>query len=499
MPKEINYVVMLRILNTEAEFYLDKDNPLNVYVEYPLNNGALALEPVESQMFKAFLGRRYRQLTKETRSPDFSELIRIKVEDARYEQSNCVRLHRRLAGSISKGKVVYFLADTGWSTVVASDKGWKLGHSKKLKFLRHAIDDAQVEPKTGGDLMELLRKYVNMNNEDFKLFVVYLVQAFSRSSSHFAAIISSDKGTGKTTLTKLIRLIVDPSKSGVPIMPSNESDLKTLLGNSYVVCFDNTAALSARFSNILCAAITGSKEAKRRLYSDSDQVILDLHNMVVLNGIGIVPYKSDLSERSLLFELQKIEAKNRKTDAQFWADFHRDRPLILGAIFDTLVSAMALLPEVENKGLHRMADANKEMIAIAMALDISQDDFQKLLNDNAKKLQEAYAENNPFVNAVSSYVKLYGSVDAPAAKVYSMLLKSTPGDKKFFPDSSSALSRRLNEEKDALEEAGVLFSKHKKPDANYIRLEKKAQNQKTKSSRAYKTSPVLEEDASIQE
>ena len=59
--------------------------------------------------------------------------------------------------------------------------------------------------------MQLMAKYVNMAEEDLLLFVVYLVQGFSRSSSHFAAIVSSNKGTGKSTLTKLIRAIVDPS------------------------------------------------------------------------------------------------------------------------------------------------------------------------------------------------------------------------------------------------------------------------------------------------
>lgn len=252
-------------------------------------------------------------------APDFSELLEIQVQNLSYRQNNTIRVHRRVAGSISSGKIAYFLADARWTTLLITADGCKKGRSKKLKFLRVPLDDEQVEPQSGGNLLKLMAKYVNMAHDEFILFVVYLVQGFSRSSSHFCAILSSSKGTGKSTLTKLIRAIIDPAKSGVALMPGNEGDLKTLLANSYLVCFDNTAALSAKISNVLCAAITGSKEAKRKLYTDADQVVLNLHNMVVINGIDIVPYKSDLAERSLLFELLPTPEKSARPTPSFGA------------------------------------------------------------------------------------------------------------------------------------------------------------------------------------
>lgn len=502
---EANEQLMREILENYVQFYTDEDNPSKVYVEYPCYNGATALETVESRMFKAFLGHQYREESDEMIVPDFDELLEIWVQNLCYRQNCQIRIHRRVAGCISGGKVAYFLADPKWTTLLITAAGCKRGQSTKLKFLRASLDEAQVVPKPGGDLLALMAKYVNMAHDDFLLFVVYMVQGFSRSSSHFAAILSSNKGTGKSTLTKLIRAIVDPTKTGVALMPNTEGDLKTLLANSYLVCFDNTAALSAKISNILCAAITGSKEAKRKLYTDADQVILNLHNMVVINGIDIVPYKSDLAERSLLFELLPIPREKRKTDSEFWFDFEKDRPMILGAICSVLAEAMRLLPNVNVTGLHRMADANKEMLAIAMALGIAQEDFQEILWGNTKKLQAAYANNNPFVDCVAAYVKLKGSIFKPAAEVCGEVLASIPGNRNFFPDSPSAFSRRLNEEKEALEQVGVRFSKAKRSEANYIRLEKIPKSQLTKAQKeamARKSSVDQEatvDDASIEE
>lgn len=500
MGSDFNVQIMDRILDEQVAFYTDKDNLMEVFVEYPLHNGALAFEPISSRMFEAFLGYQYRTLSGDRVVPDFSGLLIVKEQDCQYEQARQVRIHRRVAGSLRKGQIAYFLSDPQWTTVLVKRGGWKIGGSKTLKFLKSPLDEAQTKPKPGGDLFNLLRGYVNLDDDDFKLFVIYLVQSFSRSSSHFAAVLSSAKGTGKTTLSKVVRAIVDPSKSSVAIMPSTESDLKTLLSNSYLACFDNTATLSTKFSNILCAAITGSKDAKRKLYTDCDQIILNLHNMVLLNGIDIVPYKSDLAERTLLFELKAIPKAQRKTDVEFWGGFNRDLPLILGAIFDTLVKAMELLPTVAHEGLHRMADANEEMLAIAMALGMSQTEFQQLLWGNNAKLQAAYAQNNPFVDAVIDYIRSRGKVDAPASRVYADFVNSVQGSHRYLPETPSHFSRKLNEEKDALLQCGIQFSRYKEPDANYIRLERIARSQQTKAQKLRSQhTKLLDDDASTED
>ena len=483
MSKEADNKLIKSILDENVRFFCDQDNPLEVYVEYPEPDGSLATVSVRSQMFRAFLGYMYREESGELTTPDFEPVIQSEIYKTQYLRENMIEKLRRVTGSLTKGKIAYFLADDQWTTLFIKETGWKAGKNKKVKFTKSPLDAEQVMPVPDGDLLGLLRRYVNMDDEDFFLFTVYVVQAFSRTSSHFAAIISSEKGTGKSTLTKLLRDLIDPSKAGVPLMPSNDGDLKTYLADSYVVCFDNTAVLSTKFSNILCAAITGSKAAKRKLYTDCDHIILNLHNMVVINGIDIVPYQSDLAERSLLFELRKISEEKRITDAAFWAAFKKDRPMILGAILDTLVKAINILPNLQTKSLHRMADANLEMLAIAVALGKTEQEFQEILNRNNKKLQESYAENNAFVNAIVDFVRTHGNQDAPASKIYDRLRGTKARDVKDFPNSASALSKRLNREKDALEQLGIRFSKYKKNDYNYITLSRIPQNQQTKSQR----------------
>ena len=114
-------------------------------------------------------------------------------------------------------------------------------------------------------------------------------------------IINSTHGSGKSTLTKLIKKLLDPTLSENTLIPSNVEELKNHCANNTVVCFDNTRPLKDNESDILCAAVTGSTVAKRKLYSTSDEVLLFLKNIVILNGIDIVPKRADFVERSLMF------------------------------------------------------------------------------------------------------------------------------------------------------------------------------------------------------
>ena len=148
-----------------------------------------------------------------------------------------------------------------------------------------------------------------------------------------------------------------------------------------------------------------------------------------------------------------------------------------------------------------MADAHLEMMAIAMALGIEQEEFQRILDANLKKLEDAYAANNPFVDFVLTFMQSRGSVDCAAGKLYSEMEDAIVGDKGFFPKTPSLLSRRLNEEKEALLKNGYRFEKYKKETNNFIRISRVPQNQQTKVQKETAAARMknLLEDASSEE
>lgn len=291
----------------------------------------------------------------------------------------------------------------------------------------------QVVPISGGDLKELLRQFVNMKDNNFILFLIHLVQCFFDSSSHFISIISSSQGTGKSTLTNLMQLLIDPSESLKTLLPSSSDELKNHLTNNTVVAFDNTKKLTDEFSDILCSAVTGTSYTKRELYTNSNVIIRKIKNIIILNGIDIVPNKTDLLERSLLFELEKIPQEKRIPDKVYWNNFEEKRPYILGAIFDTISKAIKIKKTLKLEKTHRMSDAYTDMVAIALAIGVSQEEFITIFNENIAKLEETRSEENFFCNTIKDYLeKEYAQRKGKVSVLYDRMKPFPNNESKFF-------------------------------------------------------------------
>lgn len=287
-------------------------------------------------------------------------------------------------------------------------------------------------------------------------------------------IINSTHGSGKSTLTKLIKKLLDPTLSENTLIPSNVEELKNHCANNTVVCFDNTRPLKDNESDILCAAVTGSTVAKRKLYSTSDEVLLFLKNIVILNGIDIVPKRADFVERSLMFELKSLANGKRKTEKEFWDSFEQDKPYILYDIFETISKAMSIKPSIDLNGKsHRMYDAFTWMCSIAVALGYKLEEFQKIFFENTSNLQDLSDEQDNFVNIVIRYINSQHGfkVTGKMTDVYNKI-KEYVGTEDF-PQNSSAFSRKMNEKSIKFEELGYRFDTESKRDATYITLKKK--------------------------
>ena len=277
------------------------------------------------------------------------------------------------------------------------------------------------------------------------------------------------------------------------------------LHNSYLRCFDNTGPLSDEFSDTLCSAITGASTPFRDLYTTKDEVSLPIHNIIVLNGIDIVPKQSDLAERCLLLNPVKISPDKRRTVQDYWLAFEKDKPLILGAMFDALAKAMSLLPNIHLTSSHRMSDAHLEMAAIAVALGIKQDDFNSILWDNANLLKIESRSEDTFFEALFNYLQhrtseatmtMTGMLDAMRKDFSHRSLQIYMNS---LPKSPSALSRYLNLAEGFLSEAGYNMTVNRKSDAAYVTIKSIAPSKLNKTQKQRRADLISDDIAATDE
>jgi hypothetical protein len=69
------------------------------------------------------------------------------------------------------------------------------------------------------------------------------------------------------------------------------------------------------------------------LRTDADQFMMRVCRPIVLNGIpNDLAERSDLASRAIVIELPTLNEDDVKYEDEFWADFEKARPRILGTL-----------------------------------------------------------------------------------------------------------------------------------------------------------------------
>ena len=444
------------------KFYSDVQSDTVIYAEFIIPSDGESMPDrkkfvkIDNALFASYL--REIVIPDLTEKTSAGEIIR-KVKDriSLWGNQDRVSPKVRTAGKLADGCIEYDLMNDDVQYVRVTAERWGVTKKAKQKFLRGNLSLTQSMPKPPTKpLLDLLHPYVNCDGDSLILFVVWLVQSFCEGN-HSILLVMAGKGCGKSTLSKIIRQIIDPSKLEVATMPKKLDDLTVTLTNTYVAAFDNTDELTKEQSNLLCSSVTGATTVKRELYSTNDLCVLTLHNTLIINGIDIMPSESDLADRCLLLNLLPIDSSHRKTDSDIHGRFMADLPEILGGIFDALSKAMTTIHSISPRNLPRMAESYKEMLAIALALGITETHFQTIYNANLNAIDKARSDI-AIVQAVKEYMtsqfvpgrKLSGT----ATELYKKICANYSGHKQDLPKSASHFSRKLNAEHAALYAAG---------------------------------------------
>lgn len=451
---KINYDAIAEIMK-DVTLYDDWNDRRVVYAEFPKPDGQMWLSSIDGNDFQGFLRLQYSAVVNTNDELQVAPVLRKIHDGSRYFGENKrVKVYYRLAGTLSTG-IEYFLADKKQRAVQVSSNGMTVTTAKEHKFINRTGTLPQVKPVCGSKtIFELLQPYVNLKGDSFILFVIWLIQAFS-GGSHYSLFLSADMGSGKSVLTYVISELLDPSPSGKCLMPSSTDDLETLLSSHYLCSFDNVSFIPKDFSDTFCVAVTGGTVSRRMKFSDSDMVYLPVHNVLVLNGIGLAPSESDLAERSLFFRLKKLASNELKSQTKLEDEFAADKPFILYEIFTTLSKAMQIFHELTPKSPPRMVDAYTEMLAIALALGIEEADFARMVAENTAAMDKARAVD-PLIEAVGEAMDFHSKrkLEGTSTEIFNLIKTTYSGGKGLLPKTVSTFGKKLSQLEAPLKVAG---------------------------------------------
>ncbi|MDP2843338.1 MAG: hypothetical protein Q8O06_06870, partial [Acetobacterium sp.] len=396
--------VMLDMVD-DCQFFHDKDEI--AYAMVPVDDHTEILM-IRSKKFKQFLLKRYYLKKHSAPGKDgINEALDIAEMKAQFEGDEQI-IDKRVAMTADK-EIYYDLADADHRMVKISAAGCAIVKEAPVYFVRSKNMKAQAMPDLNAkpeELLPLIKKHIRIKDEaDLTLFVVNLVTCFIQSIPHTIFVFFGEKGASKSTTMRIVKKIVDPAMMDLLSMPTSKEDLAIVLNNHYMPSFDNLETLSVEKSNMLCMAATGGAFSKRTRYTDSDETIHEFKKCVQLNGVNIVATKSDLLDRSITLELERIKKKDRLTEEEIWQKFDEDLPRILGAIFNALAAAIPLHGTEKLDEVGRMADFTYWGYAIAEVLGVTGDAFLKAYLKNQGKANEEALASNPTASAVIAMMR----------------------------------------------------------------------------------------------
>jgi hypothetical protein len=260
------------------------------------------------------------------------------------------------------GKLYLDLADDKWRVVEISSQGWSVIETAPIRFRRTPGMLPLPEPQRGGKITEL-SPLLNLppvakggDDNAFILIVGVLLNGLRAGRPQPVLSLAGEHGSSKSTMTTLVRSLLDPSTAPLRTLPDGDRDLFVAASNGYVQAFDNLSGIPRAVSDTLCRLSSGGGFGARELYTDMDEVLFSGTRLIILNGIEDIVTRPDLADRCVFVTLPSIPPDKRCPENELRRKFDECRPRVLGALLDGAVRGLKKLPTTRLDRLPRMAD-----------------------------------------------------------------------------------------------------------------------------------------------
>src|SRR5262249_33102778 len=159
----------------------------------------------------------------------------------------------RVARGSRETRSGYFidLGDVTEAAIEVSERGWQVAQLPDAYFWRPKGMAPLPLPSRDGSI-DLLRQYVNVREGGFRLLIAWLTAALLPHGPYPILALHGEQGSAKTSLAKVLRLLIDPQDCAHLVKPTSIRDLMVTAVNSRLLVYDNLSAMPDWLSDGLC-------------------------------------------------------------------------------------------------------------------------------------------------------------------------------------------------------------------------------------------------------
>lgn len=405
--------ILFELALERAELFIAPDGI--AYARFEVN-GHLETHRLKTEGFTGWLKAVYRAI--------FKRLPRTQaVQDAGAALDWEARNHKRTVYTRvgqHAGKIYIDLGRENWDAIEVDEEGWRVIARPPVAFRRSRSMAPLPLPAEGGDIV-LLKRFVNVDDADWPLLAAVALASVYPQGPFIILVLVGEHGTAKSTTMRVLKRLIDPQKPELRGAPTDIRDLMIAASNSWILAFDNVSGLSGHVSDALCRIATGGGYTKRANYTDDDEVLIDVQRPIMINGIGDIVTRPDMMDRAILIAPPVIPDTKRKPESEFWRDFQKDHPLLLGALLDVLATALRNLPHVTLPKSPRMADFARVAVAGEQAYGVESYRFLTEYERNRSESNAVVVETSVMGEYLRKLVPISGSWEGTATHLLSAL------------------------------------------------------------------------------
>lgn len=460
-----------------AELFHDENK--NVYAK---DLGTGEVRRVDGRQFRDWLvARFYKDAGKSARDQSMREALATLSGLGRLD-GQCLPVHVRVAGASSQ----YFLdlAIPGDSRVICIEPGrWYICDSPEVMFTRPEAMQPLPMPVKGGSI-SMLWKIANIPENQRLLVLAWLVECL-RPDTPFPLIeLMGEQGTAKSTTHTALRRLIDPNACDLRSAPRSAEDVFIGAASSWMVCWENVSHLSAQVQDALCTVATGGGYAKRKLFTDADESIINVKRPVSINGISAAVTTQDLVDRTLSIEMPVVRERVEVTG--LWQEFEANRGQLLGALLDIAAKALELQPSMRlpSGDKPRLVEFALLGMAVAEAAGQSGNTFMQQFNASRQESIARTIDASPVAGAILEWLNRHpNGRRASAGALMDEIGKFRPTHFDLWPKNAKSFGDALRRAAPALRQLGVECRSHGKTGGS-VQWEITRKEQRTISSPA---------------
>lgn len=365
-------------------------------------------------------------------------------------------IHIRVA---QVGEAIFVdLAQPGNSVAAKIEAGsWSLVQEHEVRFLRPDTMRPLPTPAGHASIAADLWQFVNVPDGARLLVLAWLLECLRPDGVFPVLELLGEAGSAKSTTQRVLRMLIDPNASNLRSPPKSVEDVFVSAGVNWVVSFENVSHLTPAMQDAMCILATGGGFAKRKLYSDGEESVINVMRPVVLNGISASVTAHDLIDRSICVEPQRLQT--RREDGDIQREFEAAYPALLASLFQLMAQTLKELPVARLPGGEniRMAGFARLGVAMERALGAPAGEFLHQFHAARQESVARTIDSSPVATALVEWfeARQHATAEMPVKTLLTEVERHKPHGADAWPKTAKGFGDALRRAAPSLRYLGI--------------------------------------------